>query len=68
MQEKLHQGLSARTTIIILIIDYREVIVGHEVLSGIIYTLYQCIPLLIISKGKVSMKQLGVKIGRVTLQ
>jgi hypothetical protein len=41
-KEKLHQGLrlSARTTIIILIIDYREVILGHEVFSGIIYTIY----------------------------
>jgi hypothetical protein len=40
MQEKiLHQGLSARTTLIIPIIDYREVILGHEVFNGIIHSL-----------------------------
>jgi hypothetical protein len=34
----LQQDLSARTTFIILIIDYTEIILGHEVLSGIIVT------------------------------
>jgi hypothetical protein len=34
----LQQDLSARTTFIILIIDYTEIILGHEVLNGIIVT------------------------------
>jgi hypothetical protein len=38
----LHQDLrlGARTTIMILIVDYREVILGQKVLNGIIHTLY----------------------------
>jgi hypothetical protein len=69
-KEKLHQNqhLSARTTFIILIVDNREVILGHKVMSGITYTIYQCIPLLIIGNGKVPMKQLCNKIRRMTLQ
>jgi hypothetical protein len=41
-KENLHRDrcLSARTTIIILITDSREVILGHEVLSGVIHTIY----------------------------
>jgi hypothetical protein len=51
-RKELHQNqhLSTRTTIIVLIIDNREVILGHEMLSDIIYTIYQCIPLFIIMK------------------
>jgi hypothetical protein len=41
-RKRLHHGLrlADRTTIIIGIIDCREVILGHEMLSGIIYTVY----------------------------
>jgi hypothetical protein len=69
-KEKLHQGLrlSARTTIIILITNYREVILGHKVLSSIIYTIYQCILLFIVIKWKVPTKYLCIKIRHKALQ
>jgi hypothetical protein len=38
-EKVLHQGLSARTTHIILIIDYREIILGHEMMSNIIHAI-----------------------------
>jgi hypothetical protein len=34
------------TTVIVLIIDYREVVLGHEMLSSIIHTIYKCVLLL----------------------
>jgi hypothetical protein len=33
----LQHGLSARTTVIIRLIEYKEVILGYKILSGIIY-------------------------------
>jgi hypothetical protein len=62
--------LDARTTLIFLIIGHREIILGHEELSRVIHTIYQCILLLflIVPKRIIFAKQLLVKIGDITLQ
>jgi hypothetical protein len=63
----LQRDLSGRTTITIWLIEYREVILGYKILSGIIYTINQCISLLII-EWKILSKLLCIKIRCVTLQ
>jgi hypothetical protein len=57
-KEGLHYGLSksARSTLIILIIGYRKVILGHKILSGVVHAIYKC------------ALQLCVKIRHVALQ
>jgi hypothetical protein len=69
-RKRLHHGLrlAAKTTIIIGIVDCREVILGHEMLSSIIYIIYQCIPLCIVIKYKIALKLLCIKIRCMTLQ
>jgi hypothetical protein len=60
-------GHGTWTTLIILIIDHVEVVLGHKVFSSFKHTIYKCVPLFIFFKGIVFMKQLWVKVRTLVL-
>jgi hypothetical protein len=59
--------LGAGTTLMVLIIHYREVILGSKMLSSIIHAINKCVPLLIIMKRIIPTRQLRIKIRCVAL-